>query len=620
MRLQQSWQITYTEPVEWSQERASFSPRHAWTHEEGDAERCDVPLLAARKRLPLEQVCAKVKRLAEVEERARHPPIAPTGISDGPADADEGRIRLRSHMNGRSASEPAHQRGWFYPFDNGSCLKRHSTDGVADAAESELLMDSFVSFCWGKPDMSNRDFLRLCRDCHLLNRRFTALDADLLFTKVLPKMQRRLKFEDFEVALRDLAERKGVTMSAIRQAIAFAHGPFVQATEAESIRLHDDISSYTGETWVTRGETWVTWDRGGPDPNAGGTEKTAEQMEELYKAFPQHDFHALGWQAELQRFLTTWADRRTAPSLAFGTAVVAAMGRAQAVSEAFQFGRCLRDEGLEVDTFFCNNLLQACSSTNRWDLPLFVLSEMLQLGPPLDLASLGLVAKELPWPRAVRLLQLLPLAALQPNVVLQGAVIAQCERAGRWEVALDLLTTMKGQKLLPNVVSCSSAISACEKGGEWRAALAILEEMRQGMLRADLIAFSACISACGKGGQWTRAMWLLSQMQREQLPPNVIVYNAVLNALAQQPGGAWAQVFELLRRVQQLRSRESRDAELETFSCALRALGRQRWRESLALWSQLQGSCQAGVPHASIRLIESWPFGNEDVSGKGPEM
>lgn len=54
----------------------------------------------------------------------------------------------------------------------------------------------------------------------------------------------------------------------------------------------------------------------------------------------------------------------------------------------------------------------------------------LQLGPPLDLASLGLVAKELPWPRAVRLLQLLPLAALQPNVVLQGAVIAQCERAG----------------------------------------------------------------------------------------------------------------------------------------------------------------------------------------------
>ena len=28
---------------------------------------------------------------------------------------------------------------------------------------------------------------------------------------------------------------------------------------------------------------WRMEDRGGPDPNAGGTEKTAEQMEELYK-------------------------------------------------------------------------------------------------------------------------------------------------------------------------------------------------------------------------------------------------------------------------------------------------------------------------------------------------
>lgn len=68
-----------------------------------------------------------------------------------------------------------------------------------------------------------------------------------------------MKFEDFEVALRQLAERKGVAMSAIRQAIAFAHGPFVQATEADAIRLHDDISSYTG-----------THVHGGPESGALG--------------------------------------------------------------------------------------------------------------------------------------------------------------------------------------------------------------------------------------------------------------------------------------------------------------------------------------------------------------
>lgn len=216
-------------------------------------------LLAERKRLPMDQVCAKVRRLAEAEERSR-PPVAAVPPGNDSAMVpwnEEVNCRGRSSRGVRSSSEPA-PRGWFYPLDNGCCLKRNHTDGV-DGAESELLMDSFVSFCWGKPDMSNRDFLRLCRDCHLLSNRFTALDADLLFTKVLPKMQRRMKFEDFEVALRQLAERKGVAMSAIRQAIAFAHGPFVQATEADAIRLHDDISSYTG-----------THVHGGPESGALG--------------------------------------------------------------------------------------------------------------------------------------------------------------------------------------------------------------------------------------------------------------------------------------------------------------------------------------------------------------
>jgi len=215
-------------------------------------------LLAERKRLPLDQVVAKVKRLADAEERSRSFPMPAGGdvymVSEEPAQPCRG----RSSTGMRSSSEPA-PRGWFYPFDNGCCLKRHGSTDSVDGAETELLMDSFVSFCWGKPDMSNRDFLRLCRDCHLLSSRFTALDADLLFTKVLPKMQRRLKFEDFEVALQQLAERKGVPMSAIRQAIAFAHGPFVQATEAEAIRLHDDISSYTG-----------THVHGGPESGALG--------------------------------------------------------------------------------------------------------------------------------------------------------------------------------------------------------------------------------------------------------------------------------------------------------------------------------------------------------------
>jgi len=201
-------------------------------------------LLADRKRLSLDSVFSKVKKMAAPSSEGsveRRQELA--GVTTLPEAAPRSRAQSSPPSDSRG---PASREGWFYPLDNGYLpgVKRHSL-GV-DKAERELLLDSFVNFCWGKPDMSNRDFLRLCRDCRLLSSRFTALDADLLFVKVLPKGQRRLKFEDFEAALIDAAVRKKVSESDIRRAIAFCHGPFVQATEADTVRLHDDISSYTG--------------------------------------------------------------------------------------------------------------------------------------------------------------------------------------------------------------------------------------------------------------------------------------------------------------------------------------------------------------------------------------
>jgi len=205
-------------------------------------------LLAERKRLSHDSVFAKAKRLAnasstEVSAREKRQELTGTSRRGSSPPPRGGRAQSSPPSGEGQAST---REGWFYPLDSGylPSLKRHSLG--LDGAERELLQDSFVSFCWGKPDMSNRDFLRLCRDCRLLSSRFTALDADLLFVKVLPKGQRRLKFDDFEAALIDAAERKKVSESDIRRAIAFCHGPFVQATEADAVRLHDDISSYTG--------------------------------------------------------------------------------------------------------------------------------------------------------------------------------------------------------------------------------------------------------------------------------------------------------------------------------------------------------------------------------------
>lgn len=129
----------------------------------------------------------------------------------------------------------------------------------SEGAERELLLDTFASFCWGRTDMDGRGFARLCRDCRLLDSRFTALDADLLFTKVLPKGQRRLDLDSFDAALSIIAERRKVSESAIRRSIAFCHGPLVRATQTGIVRLHDDRGGYTG-----------THVLGGPEPGALG--------------------------------------------------------------------------------------------------------------------------------------------------------------------------------------------------------------------------------------------------------------------------------------------------------------------------------------------------------------
>jgi len=125
--------------------------------------------------------------------------------------------------------------------------------------EKELLLDTFASFCWGREGMDGRGFARICRDCNLLDSKFTSLDADLLFTKCLLRGMRRLDLDMFDSALSIIAERRGVPESTLRRSIAFCPGPLVRATHIGYRRLHDDRGGYTG-----------THTHGGPESGALG--------------------------------------------------------------------------------------------------------------------------------------------------------------------------------------------------------------------------------------------------------------------------------------------------------------------------------------------------------------
>lgn len=114
------------------------------------------------------------------------------------------------------------------------------------SADQEVLC-TFLSFCGeGHEDMDGRCFLKLCKDCGLMDKKLGSTDVDLIFAKVVEKGKRRIKAGQFYEALKQVAAQKGVSERRIREAVIVAGPPIMKGTKTDNVRLHDDKTSYTG--------------------------------------------------------------------------------------------------------------------------------------------------------------------------------------------------------------------------------------------------------------------------------------------------------------------------------------------------------------------------------------
>jgi len=91
--------------------------------------------------------------------------------------------------------------------------------------------------------MTNREFVKLCEDARIIDRELAKGEIDLVFTQM---HKQKFSFEDFQGALRLVAERKKAQIADIQAVIAACNGPNLHATEAEYNKFHDDQSLYTG--------------------------------------------------------------------------------------------------------------------------------------------------------------------------------------------------------------------------------------------------------------------------------------------------------------------------------------------------------------------------------------
>lgn len=96
------------------------------------------------------------------------------------------------------------------------------------------------------PEMEGRAFVKLCKDVKIIDAKFKATDADLIFAKVKSKGARKINFTQFKTALDEIAKRKKVDVTDLTVLVEGSSGPEFHGTQTEAVKFYDDKSLFTG--------------------------------------------------------------------------------------------------------------------------------------------------------------------------------------------------------------------------------------------------------------------------------------------------------------------------------------------------------------------------------------
>eukprot|EP00949_MAST-11_sp_MAST-11-sp1_P000388 g388.t1 len=154
------------------------------------------------------------------------------------------------------------------------------------SARAQELYATYQRFCaFGKGhristtelQMDSRTFQKFCKDVGLLDKRCSKTQIDLIFTKVKGRGMRTIDFDSFITALTMIAQKKRVPFESLISYLLQTHAQptLTGATAVETVRFHDDKSTYTG-----------VYKRGGPTNLGGGGSGPAITLENLADRSP----------------------------------------------------------------------------------------------------------------------------------------------------------------------------------------------------------------------------------------------------------------------------------------------------------------------------------------------
>mmetsp|Transcript_52828 Transcript_52828/g.123592 ORF Transcript_52828/g.123592 Transcript_52828/m.123592 type:complete len:978 (-) Transcript_52828:141-3074(-) len=180
---------------------------------------------------------------------------------------------VTSFLTGEHAAQPAGEvldrrhgevRSPKSPGLAGTPTNTQDSAWAAEAAQIDLtaLEAAFRSYCHrstqtgaevcpkGRSDMDGKSFAKLCKDCRFEDEGLPAVEVDIIFAKVISSQrgQRRINFEQFQAALSFVAQKLEQPFDIVCSIVEDLRHPTLHqdCTQAEPVRLHDDITTYTG--------------------------------------------------------------------------------------------------------------------------------------------------------------------------------------------------------------------------------------------------------------------------------------------------------------------------------------------------------------------------------------
>ena len=133
--------------------------------------------------------------------------------------------------------------------------------------------------------MPNDKYIKLCKECGIIDSNYDTTSADLVFSKVKPRGERKIDYKMFMDVLNMIAYQKGASYESVAKTVISFGGPVNKGTKADAVKFHDDKNLWTGAYGAVIGRRASVKEQGIPWREAVKLPADTKGLKDVFTAF-----------------------------------------------------------------------------------------------------------------------------------------------------------------------------------------------------------------------------------------------------------------------------------------------------------------------------------------------